>query len=212
MKKIKSFIHLIRNILLETFTGIICAVIPAIVMYAVNQTSLSRIKQYGAESEQGIEAMNISKWTNIICIIIFVIIALYVLIQIIRILKKEIDPVKEYDNLPITSVDCGEYKSNDDMKVEENIWGEKFYTKDGKVVAKVEKDFFGDEVIKDSSNNVIGKGTYNSLSGKTTYQNNNYQEIAEKETNIFGNSKIKTKDGKTFEEENNILGSTLKKK
>lgn len=212
MKKIKSFIHIMRNILLESFTGVICAIIPAIVMYAVNQTSSSRIKQYGAESKQGLEAMNISKWVNIVCIIIFIIITLYVIIQIIRVLKKEIDPVKEYDNLPITSVDCGEYKSNDDMKVEENIWGEKVYTKDGKVVAKVEKDFFGDEVIKDSNNNVIGKGTYNSLSGKTTYQNNNYQEIAEKETNIFGNSKIKTKDGKTYEEEDNILGSTLKKK
>ncbi len=212
MKKIKSFIHIMRNILLETFTGFVCAIIPAIVMYAVNQTSLSRIKQYGAESEQGLEAMNISKWTNIICIIIFIIIALYVLVQIIRILRKQIDPVKEYDELPITSVDCGEYKSNNDIKVEENIWGEKVYTQDGKVVAKVEKDFFGDEVIKDSNNNVIGKGTYNSLSGKTTYQNNNYQEIAEKETNIFGNNKIKTKKGTTYEEENNILGSTLKKK
>ena len=50
------------------------------------------------------------------------------------------------------------------------------------------------------------------MSGKTTYQNNNYQEIAEKETNIFGNNKIKTKNGTTYEEDNNILGSTLKKK
>lgn len=212
MKKIKSFVHIMRNILLEIVVGIMCAIIPAIVMYAVNQTSLSRIEKYGAESEAGLEAMNISKWANIICIVIFIIIALYVLAQIIRILKREIDPIKKYDELPITDVACGYYDSNDDMKVEENIWGEKVYTKNGKVVAKAEKDFFGDEVIKDSNNNVIGKGTYNSLSGKTTYQNNNYQEIAEKETNIFGNSKIKTKDGKTYEEEDNVLGSTLKKK
>lgn len=212
MKKNKSFIHIMRNILFEIFIGIICAVIPAIVLYAVNQTSLSRIKKYGAESEAGLEAMNISKWANIICIVIFIIIALYVLVQIIKILKKEIDPVKEYDELPITDVACDYYDSNDDMKVEENIWGEKVYTKNGKVVAKSKKDFFGDEVIRDSNNNVIGKGTYNSLSGKTIYQNNNYQEIATKETNIFGNNKIKTKDGKAYEEEKNILGSTLKKK
>lgn len=213
MNKIKSFIHTGLNIIINLIIGAVCSLVPLGIMYGINQTSNSRIKQYGIDSPQGIEATNISKWGNIIGIIVIIIIIFFVIKEIIKTLKKESDFIKEmntnYSSIDYSSLD---YNNNDDIKVEENIWGEKIYKQNGKVVAKAEKGFFGDEIIKDSSNNVIGKGSYNSFTGKTNYQNNNYQDVASKEKDIFGNSTITMKNGKTYKEEKNVLGSTLKKK
>ncbi len=203
MKKLKSLIHLIRNILLQTFTAVVLAIVPLLAMYVGTQVSSSRIKKYGDTSPEGFEAIKIEKWIDIICIVLLVLILLWLLWQIIRILRKKIDPITEYDNLPVS-----EGADDKDIKVEENIFGEKIYKKDGVVLAKVEKDVFGDEVVKDSSNRVIGKGTYNVFTGKTNYENKNYERIATKEEKVFGNSMIKTKNGETYEEKRN----TLKKK
>lgn len=210
MKKIKNFIHTMRNILFFIFTGAFCAIIPIGIMYGGNQTSKSRIEQYGIESPQGIEALKISKIINIVCGIIIGIIVIYTIVNIIKVLLKKIDPATYYDN-----VNNGGYDSNYDetIKEEENIWGEKVYKNShGDVVAKVEKGLFGDEIVRDSNNMIIGKGTYNSFTGKTNYQNNNYNDIVEKKTNSLGNNIIKTSDGTVYEEENNIFGSKLNKK
>ncbi len=214
MSKIKSFMHTILNIIINIAVGAVCSLIPLGIMYAVNQTSNSRIKQYGESSPQGIEAMKISKWCNIIGIIALIIIVFFVIKEIIKTLKKETDFIKEmntnYSSISYIDLDN---KNDDDIKVEENIWGEKVYKNShGEVVAKAEKGLFGDEVIRDANNTIVGKGTYNSFTGKTTYQNNNYSNIAEKKSDVFGNKTIKTKDGKVYEEQNNVFGSKLKKK
>ncbi len=213
MNKIKSFIHTSLNIIINLVVGAVCSLVPIGIMYGVNQTSNSRIKQYGIDSPQGIEAMKISKWGNIIGIIAILIIIFFVIKEIIKTLKKECDFIKEM-NTNYSSISYLDLDNNDDdIKVEENIWGEKVYKNShGDVVAKVEKGLFGDEIIKDSNNMIVGKGSYNLFTGKTEYQNNSYNNIAEKTHGILGNSTIKTKDGKIYEEQNNVFGSKLKKK
>lgn len=88
MKKIIDLIKLIlkkiENIIVTLITGAVCALIPALVMYGVNQTSISRIEKFGAESPQGIEATNIANVINIIGGIILGIIAIGTIIAIIK--------------------------------------------------------------------------------------------------------------------------------
>ena len=90
MKKLGKFIggatKKIGDIINILFGGIKFAILPALVWYGGTQTSLSRIKKYGAESPQGIEAANIANILNIVCGSILGIIALIVIIYILKVL------------------------------------------------------------------------------------------------------------------------------
>ena len=90
MKRLGKFIggttKKIGDIINILFGGIKFAILPALVWYGGTQTSLSRIKKYGAESPQGIEAANIANILSIVCGSILGIIALIVVVYIIRIL------------------------------------------------------------------------------------------------------------------------------
>ena len=72
------------------------AALPALVWYGGNQTSLSRIKKYGAESSQGIEALKIANGINIVCGIILAIIGIIVLICIVSVLFGKLSIKKNY--------------------------------------------------------------------------------------------------------------------
>ena len=105
MKKLINFIENIFFKILEIIDIIIVmgmyAIVPAFILYAGNQTSNSRIRKFGAESPQGIEATRIAIGIDIVCGIILGILAIALLQEIIDILsgKKE----KERNNIASSS-------------------------------------------------------------------------------------------------------------
>lgn len=90
-KIIVGLIDRISNIIKILFKGAMFAALPALVWYGGNQTSLSRIKKYGAESPEGIEAVKIANGINIVCGIILGVIALIIVIYIIKALLGKVD-------------------------------------------------------------------------------------------------------------------------
>lgn len=105
MEKIVNFIENIFLKILEIIGTIVVmgmyAIVPAFILYAGNQTSNSRIRKFGAESPQGIEATRIAIGIDIVCGIILGILAIVLLQEIIDILsgKKE----KERNNIASSS-------------------------------------------------------------------------------------------------------------
>lgn len=96
MRIISVLFNRIYSIARIIIVGIAFAAIPAIIMYGGNQTSLSRIKKYGEESPQGIEALKIANGINIVCGIILAIIGIIVLICIISVLLGKLSFKKNY--------------------------------------------------------------------------------------------------------------------
>lgn len=157
MKKIvglvKTLFNKIFDIIITIIGGAICAILPAIIMYGGNQTSISRIQKYGAESPEGIEAVKIANGINIVCGIILGIIAIVVVIAIIKVLFAKAEDLKDsgvnhhsystydYDlNTSNNSNNSRNEKSFDfDIKTS--------YVKDnfGNVVGKVQTTSYGDK-------------------------------------------------------------------
>lgn len=104
------------------------------------------------------------------------------------------------------------YSSNEDIKVEKNIWGENVYKKNGEVVATGKFNVFGDEEIigKDYKTLAIGK---KDIFGNTNYTDNDYNNLGKKEVGFFSNE-IKDSNGNVkYKEEKDFWGdSTLHKK
>lgn len=105
MKKLINFIENIFFKILEIIGMIIVmgkyAIVPAFILYAGNQTSNSRIRKFGAESPQGIEATRIAIGIDIVCGIILGILAIVLLKEIIDILSGKME--KEMNNMASSS-------------------------------------------------------------------------------------------------------------
>ena len=106
MRIISIVFNKIYSIMRVLIIGAAFAAIPAIIMYGGNQTSLSRIKKYGAESSQGIEALKIANGINIVCGIILAIIGIIVLICIVSVLFGKLSIKKNYSGY------AGEYTND----------------------------------------------------------------------------------------------------
>lgn len=147
---IKLLFKKIENIIITLITGVICALLPALVMYGVNQTSISRIEKFGAESQQGIEATNIANVINIIGGIILVIIAIKVIIDIIKVLFNKVDFEKQdysYSSgtgyTPTTSTNTNTNNSDKsfDFDVKTSYVTDNF----GNVIGKTQTTSYGDK-------------------------------------------------------------------
>lgn len=157
MKKIidlvKKIFDRIMEIVVTIIGGGICAILPAIIMYGGNQTSISRIKKFGEESPEGIEAAKIANVINIVCGIILGIIAIGVIIAIIKVLfgkskllddSSDIHSYGTYDydiNTNNSSNNNQNKKSSFDFDIKTSYVTDNF----GNVVGKVQTTSYGDK-------------------------------------------------------------------
>lgn len=116
------------------------------------------------------------------------------------------DPDSIYDGWSTAS------DNNEEIIVEKSLFGNDNIYKDksGNILAKGEKNIFGEEVIRNNKGNKVAQ-TERTLFGEMRYNDKNYQTIGKKENVIFGNSYIKDKDGNTtYEVENGLFGNRKK--
>ncbi len=100
------------------------------------------------------------------------------------------------------------YSSNQNIKVEKNIFGDNIYKKDGKVVATGKFNVFGDEEITDNNYNTVAIGKKN-VFGDTNYTDNKYNNLGQKREGFF-NNEIRDASGKTtYTEEKDIWGDSI---
>lgn len=173
MKKLINFIENIFFKILEIIGMIIVmgmyAIVPAFILYAGNQTSNSRIRKFGAESPQGIEATRIAIGIDIVCGIILGILAIVLLKEIIDILSGKME--KEMNNM--ASSDSYDYDIDIDTNSSRNN-------------NQPEKSFDFDiktSYVTDNFGNIVGKV-------QTTTYEDKYGGFEKKEMlDNFGNKK-----------------------
>ena len=151
-KNIKKFFRKIRYILLTIIGGGLYGIIPAGVMYAAHQTTAGYIKKYEAGTPKLENALKITNYVDIVCKIILVGIAIWMIINIIKCIIGKVDLDKFFDNKHDYEYN-GNYHSSDNsngkIRVETNIFGDRIYKdSSGRSIAKGETNIFGEEIIK----------------------------------------------------------------
>ncbi len=118
------------------------------------------------------------------------------------------DPNSIYDSWATS--DSSDNQEN--ITIEKSIFGNDniYRDKNGNVIAKGEKNIFGEEIIRDKNGNKVAK-TEHTIWGETRYINKDYQTIGKVEKGLLGDTYIKDKDGNiSHKVENSILGDKKK--